>query len=183
GALAGARRAHGGVLIREHVGIPSGGTAEQPREGADRHADQRRGDPGSRREGAGPAAERQDRRGDDDQHQARRGAPPSLPRRSDRVDELLHERDARRRPAGPPRAVRRSLGPVVVGATGVAAIVLAAWLVGPSFPVPHGPEVLLLNSLGAISEELFFRRLVYGGLVRFGAAIAIGGSALLFATL
>lgn len=77
----------------------------------------------------------------------------------------------------------RSLSPVGVGAAGMTAIVLAAWLVGPSFPVPHGPEVLLLNSLAAVSEELFFRRLVYGGLVRFGPAIAIGGSALLFAAL
>jgi len=76
-----------------------------------------------------------------------------------------------------------SLSPVVVAATGIAAIVLAAWLVRPGFLVPHGPEVLLLNSLAAVSEELFFRRLVYGGLVRFGAAIAIGGSALLFAAL
>ena len=82
-----------------------------------------------------------------------------------------------------PAGRARPLGPVVVGATGVAAIILAAWLVGPGFPVPHGPQVLLLNSLAAVSEELFFRRLVYGGLVRFGAAIAIGGSALLFATL
>ena len=77
----------------------------------------------------------------------------------------------------------RSLSPFGVGAGGVTAIVIAAWLVGPGFPVPHGPEVLLLNSLAAVSEELFFRRLVYGGLVRFGPAIAIGGSALLFATL
>jgi membrane protease YdiL (CAAX protease family) len=76
-----------------------------------------------------------------------------------------------------------SLSPFIVTATGVAAIALAAWLVGPAFPVPHGPEVLLLNSLAAVSEELFFRRLVYGGLVRFGPAIAIGGSALLFAAL
>jgi Type II CAAX prenyl endopeptidase Rce1-like len=76
-----------------------------------------------------------------------------------------------------------SLSPFIVTATGTAAILLAAWLVGPGFPVPHGPEVLLLNSLAAVSEELFFRRLVYGGLVRFGAALAIGGSALLFATL
>jgi len=77
----------------------------------------------------------------------------------------------------------RSLSPLSVGAGGMTAIVLAAWLVGPGFPVPHGPEVLLLNSLAAVSEELFFRRLVYGGLVRFSPAIAIGGSALLFATL
>jgi membrane protease YdiL (CAAX protease family) len=77
----------------------------------------------------------------------------------------------------------RSLAPFGVGAVGMTAIVFAAWLVGPGFPVPHGPEVLLLNSLAAVSEELFFRRLVYGGLVRFGPAIAIGGSALLFATL
>jgi len=77
----------------------------------------------------------------------------------------------------------RSLSPFGVGAAGLTAIVVAAWLVGPGFPVPHGREVLLLNSLAAVSEELFFRRLVYGGLVRFGAAIAIGGSALLFAAL
>ena len=77
----------------------------------------------------------------------------------------------------------RSLSPLSVGAAGMTAIVLAAWLVGPGFPVPHGLEVLLLNSLAAVSEELFFRRLVYGGLVRFGPAIAVGGSALLFATL
>jgi sodium transport system permease protein len=77
----------------------------------------------------------------------------------------------------------RSLSPFAVAAAGMTAIVLAAWLVGPGFPVPHGPEVLLLNSLAAVSEELFFRRLVYGGLVRFGPAIAIGGSALLFAAL
>ncbi len=76
-----------------------------------------------------------------------------------------------------------SLSPFIVTATGVAAVVFAAWIVGPGFPFPHGPEVLLLNSLAAVSEELFFRRLVYGGLVRFGAAIAIGGSALLFAAL
>ena len=77
----------------------------------------------------------------------------------------------------------RSLSPFGVGVAGLTAIVVAAWLVGPGFPVPHGREVLLFNSLAAVSEELFFRRLVYGGLVRFGAAIAIGGSALLFAAL
>ncbi len=77
----------------------------------------------------------------------------------------------------------RWLSPFGVGAAGMTAIVLAAWLVGPGFPVPHGPEVLLLNSLAAVSEELFFRRLVYGGLVRFGPAVAIGGPALLFAAL
>jgi membrane protease YdiL (CAAX protease family) len=84
-------------------------------------------------------------------------------------------------PVGGDRA--RSLSPFGVGAAGMTAIVVAAWLVGPGFPVPHGPEVLLLNSLAAVSEELFFRRLVYGGLVRFGPAIAVGGSALLFAAL
>ena len=77
----------------------------------------------------------------------------------------------------------RWLSPFGVAAAGITAIVLAAWLVGPGFPVPHGPEVLLLNSLAAVSEELFFRRLVYGGIVPFGPALAIGGSALLFATL
>jgi membrane protease YdiL (CAAX protease family) len=34
--------------------------------------------------------------------------------------------------------------------------------------------------LAAVAEEALFRRLAYGGLERFGAAVAIAGSALLF---
>jgi membrane protease YdiL (CAAX protease family) len=41
--------------------------------------------------------------------------------------------------------------------------------------------VLALDLLAAVAEEAFFRRLVYGGLLRFGVVAALGGSALLFA--
>ena len=50
----------------------------------------------------------------------------------------------------------------------------------------HGPSTLVtrlvvLNGLAALAEEAFFRRFLYGLLVPSGAAIAVGGSAALFA--
>ncbi len=66
-------------------------------------------------------------------------------------------------------------------AIGVLAFAAATFLVRPQFPLPRGPEVLALNTLAAFSEEAFFRRLVYGILERWGASLAIAGSALLFA--
>jgi membrane protease YdiL (CAAX protease family) len=75
---------------------------------------------------------------------------------------------------------RRRLGvPVVIG-VGLAAVAVAASS-GPRIPMPNGPEVLALDLLAAVAEEAFFRRLVYGGLLRFGAVAAVGGSAVLFA--
>jgi membrane protease YdiL (CAAX protease family) len=68
-------------------------------------------------------------------------------------------------------------------AIGVLAFAAATFLVRPQFPLPRGPEVLALNTLAAFSEEAFFRRLVYGVLERWGASLAIAGSALLFAVL
>jgi membrane protease YdiL (CAAX protease family) len=66
-------------------------------------------------------------------------------------------------------------------AIGVLAFAAATFLVRPQFPLPRGAEVLALNTLAAFSEEAFFRRLVYGVLERWGASLAIAGSALLFA--
>jgi membrane protease YdiL (CAAX protease family) len=66
-------------------------------------------------------------------------------------------------------------------AIGVLAFTAASFLVRPQFPLPRGVEVLALNTLAAFSEEAFFRRLVYGVLERWGASLAIAGSALLFA--
>jgi membrane protease YdiL (CAAX protease family) len=66
-------------------------------------------------------------------------------------------------------------------AIGVLAFTAATFLVRPQFPLPRGAEVLALNTLAAFSEEAFFRRLVYGVLERWGASLAIAGSALLFA--
>lgn len=66
-------------------------------------------------------------------------------------------------------------------AIGVVAFAAATFLVRPQFPLPRGPEVLALNTFAAFSEEAFFRRLVYSVLERWGASLAIAGSALLFA--
>jgi len=44
-----------------------------------------------------------------------------------------------------------------------------------------GAWAVTASALAAVAEELFFRRLVYGWLARWGSAVAIGGSALLFA--
>jgi membrane protease YdiL (CAAX protease family) len=66
-------------------------------------------------------------------------------------------------------------------AIGVLAFAAATFILHPRFPLPRGPEVLALNTLAAFSEEAFFRRVVYGVLERWGASLAIAGSALLFA--
>ena len=64
---------------------------------------------------------------------------------------------------------------------GVAAFALGRLLSsGGARPAPRG-LALVLNTLAALSEEAFFRRLVYGTLLRNGAAVAVVGSALAFA--
>jgi membrane protease YdiL (CAAX protease family) len=74
-----------------------------------------------------------------------------------------------------------ALRPAWVIAIGLAGVALAAASSGPSLEVPHGAGVLALNSLAAVSEEIFFRRYLYGRLVHFGPAVAIAITALLFA--
>ena len=68
-----------------------------------------------------------------------------------------------------------------VFALGVAAVFAATLVVGRGVSLPHSGFALLLGAGAAVSEELFFRRLVYGGLARVHPAVAIIGSALLFA--
>ena len=70
--------------------------------------------------------------------------------------------------------------PLVV-ALGIAAVLAAAIVVGRGMPLPTGALVLALGVAAAVSEELFFRRLVYGRLEAFHPMVAIIGSALLFA--
>jgi membrane protease YdiL (CAAX protease family) len=66
-------------------------------------------------------------------------------------------------------------------ALGVAAFALGRLLSsGAARPVPMG-LALALNTLAAVAEEAFFRRLVYGSLLRGGAAAAVVGSAVAFA--
>ena len=52
---------------------------------------------------------------------------------------------------------------------------------GGHAPQPLALRVVALGTLAAVAEEAFFRRFVYDALLPGGAALAVGGSALLFA--
>jgi membrane protease YdiL (CAAX protease family) len=80
-----------------------------------------------------------------------------------------------------PASGDRPLPPAAVLAVGVTAVLVASRIGGPRFPVPMGAGTVTLNALAAVSEEVFFRRFLFGRLVAYGAALAVGGSALLFA--
>jgi membrane protease YdiL (CAAX protease family) len=64
---------------------------------------------------------------------------------------------------------------------GVAAFVLGRLLGGGHAPQPLALRVVALGSLAAIAEEVFFRHFVYDALLPGGAALAVLGSAGLFA--
>jgi len=64
---------------------------------------------------------------------------------------------------------------------GIAAFALGRWVHSPVAPVPITAVALTANLTAAVAEELFFRRLGYGWLARWGTAWAIGGTAILFA--
>lgn len=66
-------------------------------------------------------------------------------------------------------------------ALGLAALILARWVRPPLPIVPLTISSAAASALAAVAEELFFRRLVYGWLVQWGTAAAIGGSAAAFA--
>jgi hypothetical protein len=70
---------------------------------------------------------------------------------------------------------------LLVAGAGIAAFALGRLIGGGTAPVPLTAKVVALNTLAAVSEEAFFRRLVYGVIVPSGAAAAVCGSALLFA--
>lgn len=70
-------------------------------------------------------------------------------------------------------------------ALGVATFAVGRVLGGGEAPF-HAPasavmRLIVLNSVAAVAEEAFFRRLVYGALVPGGVALAVVGSAALFA--
>ena len=56
-----------------------------------------------------------------------------------------------------------------------------ALLAGSPPPAPATAFVVVLNTLAAVAEEAFFRRLVYGALLGAGPVAAVVGSAVLFA--
>ena len=74
-----------------------------------------------------------------------------------------------------------ALSPPVVVAMGLAALAVATLVAGPRAPFAHGPEALALSPLAGVSEEAFFRRFLYGRLIRYGPLAAVGVTALLFA--
>ena len=81
-------------------------------------------------------------------------------------------------PVAPGVARARPWAVTTVGLAGVGAAVLVA---GRPISAPLGAWALPLAVLAAVAEEALFRRAAYGWLERSGAALAIAGSALLFA--
>ena len=70
---------------------------------------------------------------------------------------------------------------VLVVGLGIAAFAIGRLIGGGTAPTSPTAKIIALNTLAAVAEEAFFRRLVYSALAPSGAAIAITGSALLFA--
>jgi membrane protease YdiL (CAAX protease family) len=86
----------------------------------------------------------------------------------------------------PGRAPRASAAPLAgraaVLAVGVGAFLVGRVLVAGSPAAPTATAFLVgLNTLAAVAEEAFFRRLVYGALLAGGPGLALWGSAVLFA--
>jgi membrane protease YdiL (CAAX protease family) len=75
---------------------------------------------------------------------------------------------------------RPRLPPVAALGLGVAAVVVTARAAGPSVPSAWNAAALPLSLLAAVAEEALFRRVAYARLDRFGAVVAVAGSALLF---
>jgi membrane protease YdiL (CAAX protease family) len=85
-------------------------------------------------------------------------------------------------PGGDRPVASRGAPVLPVLAVGIGAFVAGrVLLAGSSPPAPATALVIGLNTLAAVAEEAFFRRLVYGTLLAGGPALAVGGSALLFA--
>ena len=81
----------------------------------------------------------------------------------------------------PTRADRPRLRPSLVLAIGLGGVGLAVLAAGRPIQAPLGITAALLSVLAAVAEEALFRRAAYGWLERYGAAVAVAGSALLFA--
>jgi len=80
----------------------------------------------------------------------------------------------------------RAHGPTRMSVTAALVLGFAAFMTGRVVgggqpPGPFALHLLLLNSLAAVAEEAFFRRLVFAVLEPAGAVVAVIGSAALFA--
>jgi membrane protease YdiL (CAAX protease family) len=81
----------------------------------------------------------------------------------------------------PAESERAPLSPPVVLALGLTSIAVSALAAGVPVPAPWASAALPLSLLAAVAEEALFRRALYTRLARFGVAVAIIGSAALFA--
>ena len=81
--------------------------------------------------------------------------------------------------AGP--SSERVVHPALALGVGIAAVIAAASASGTPIPGPRSEWAIPLGVAAAVAEEAFFRRFLYGHLVRYGAAVAVIGSALAFA--
>jgi membrane protease YdiL (CAAX protease family) len=75
---------------------------------------------------------------------------------------------------------RPHLAPGLALLCGFGAVVVAANVSGSPVPLAWSAAALPLSLLAAVAEEALFRRLAYARLERFGAAVAVVGSAVLF---
>jgi membrane protease YdiL (CAAX protease family) len=73
------------------------------------------------------------------------------------------------------------LGWAVPLGIGLAAVAAAGVVAGPAPPPRVGAAAAGLALLAAVAEEALFRRLLYARLARYGAVVAVLGSATLFA--
>ncbi len=76
---------------------------------------------------------------------------------------------------------RPHLAPWFVTAVGLSAVGLAGVVAGRPVPATFDVRAIALSLLAAVAEEALFRRAAYGWLERWGPAVAVCGSALLFA--
>jgi membrane protease YdiL (CAAX protease family) len=83
--------------------------------------------------------------------------------------------------AVPAESERPPLRPPLVLALGLMAIAVSALAAGAPVPAPWASAALPLSLLAAVAEEALFRRVLYSRLARFGVAVAIIGSAAMFA--
>lgn len=77
----------------------------------------------------------------------------------------------------------RHLSPSVGLWLGLLAIALVTWRSRPLVPLPLSTWAVPLSVLAAVAEEALFRRVTYAWLERWGAPMAIVGSAALFAVM
>jgi membrane protease YdiL (CAAX protease family) len=80
-----------------------------------------------------------------------------------------------------PGGTRPPLGWALPLGVGLAAVAAAGVVAGPAPPQRVGAAAAGLGLLAAVAEEALFRRLLYARLIRYGAVVAVLGSAALFA--